>query len=142
MSYSDEIHNAVIARVRATTFYSVSYSSSWVRTTSGVTTVTPGSIFCQPESASFGLPTESRRDYQRERDDWVWVLDLIFSKKTDIAPLEASLVDNPIKITRGVGRDRQVILDLEDSSYEVPPLGQAASGTRARLRLTAVLSPK
>lgn len=142
MSYSDEIHNAVLARVRATTFYAVSYSSSWVRTTSGVATVTPGSIFCQPESASFGIPTESRRDFQHERDDWIWILDLIFSKKTDLGPLEESLVDNPIVITRAVGRDRQVTLELEDVSYEVPPLGQAASGTRARLRLTAALSPK
>lgn len=142
MSYSDAIHNAVIDRVKATKFYAVSYSSAWVRTTSTTVEVSPQSVFCQPETSSFGDTVENKRDYQRERDDWVWILDLIFSKKASIETLEDSLVDTPIVIPRAVGRDHQVILELEDSTYEVPPLGQAASGTRARLRLIAALSPK
>jgi hypothetical protein len=141
-NYSDAIHNAIIARVRATTFYQVSYSKTWVRTTSEVTTATPGSIFCQPETSSFQTAAEGRRAYERERGDWVWILDVIFSKKVNLEPLEDSLKDDPIVIPRSGTLTHQVIVDLEDATYEVPPLGQGASGTRARLRLIAALSPK
>ena len=142
MSYSDPIHAAMLARVAATTFYAVTYNAAHVRTTSSTVLVSPGSVFFQPETASFDLPAENRRKYERERVDWIWILDLGFSKRVDLEAFESSLVDDPLVIPRAAGRDRLVILELQDVTYEVPPLGQNASGTRARLRLTAALSPK
>ena len=140
---TDAIHNAIKARIRDTLMPLVSYDKdTGNRTTAAVATVKAKSAFVQPVQTTFS-DADTYREWQRKRESWDWLAEIKFTQAVDLTLFEDDLARNPIKISRAdSGLDRQVLIALSDVVYEIPPTGQPASGTRASLRLTAVLSPK
>jgi hypothetical protein len=140
--YEDEIHNAIYARAAAWDFPLVTYDKTTKLRTTGPGTTKAKAVLIQPSDAAFDLAEKNRRKELRERTDWLWVLDLHFSRRVNTESFEDDLADNPIVIARDGERDRQVRIEIGDVSFAVPPLGEPASGSRARVRLVAALSPK
>lgn len=139
---TDAIHNAIKARIRDTLMPKVTYdNATGNRTTAAIGTVKAKSAFVQPVQTTFEGSTNFS-EWMRMRDGWEWLAEIKFSVAVDLEAFEDDLAHNPIKISRSEsGQDRQVLIALVDVVYQIPPTGQPASGTRASLRLTAVLSP-
>ena len=139
----DAIHNALKARLRAATFPKVTYDkTTGARTTAALATVKAKSAYVQPVTATYEGATD-KSAWLMERSDWQWIAEIKFSNAVSTEDFESDLTQNPIKISRTESsQDRQVLVALEDVSYEIPPTGQPASGTRVAMRFSVILSPK
>lgn len=143
VTFTNEIHNAILTRVNATSFPRVTYDpNTGIRSVSDTVFASPKTFLAQPEQAEF-VDGQNRRTFTRSRDGFTWILDLSWSVPVETETFEDDLANNPIKIPRETsGLDRQIIIELENVQHFIPPLGQPASGTSVRLTLNAGLSPK
>jgi len=90
---------------------------------------------------AFGIDSEYGRDYRQERQGWAWLLIIRLDTEVVLEDFETALMRSPLTIAQDTadGRDQQVIMLLEESSYEHPPRGGASNGTEVTYRFVAEL---
>lgn len=99
------------------------------------------SVRTSPETASWDRPIKNRQDLLRERDEWVWLLQVKFDSEVNTEELEASFEENPPRVVRDTDHDQQVDLLLVSANYTFPVQNQPAQGLTALYRFDAVKTP-
>jgi len=141
MGYKTAIHNALVAAADAGSFTEAVYSVAHPSILSEGAPVVPKSVETNEIRGSFALDEEYGREYRQERRGWAWLLVLRFDTEAILEAFEDALMRSPLTLAQDSadGRDQQVILLLEDSSYEHPPRGGASNGTEVTYRFVAEL---
>lgn len=141
MGYKTAIQAALEARAYAGTFPEAVYSVARPSILSEGAAQAVKSAEANEIRSAFGIDESYGREFRQERQGWAWLLILRFDTEVVLEDFETALMQSPITIARdaGDGRDRQVILILEDAQYEHPPRGGASNGTEATYRFVAEL---
>lgn len=142
-NYGDLIHAAITSAILAHEFKAISYSDSRTRVTTDVVAKVK-TVKVDQRSSAFVSPVRQRLSRFTERASWTWVADIHFDRATSIEEFEDSVAQTPLRIPRDAsdGRPQQVDIFLEEAEeYVHPPRKSPTTGTRARLRFVAELSP-
>jgi hypothetical protein len=141
MGYKTAIHNTLVQAGAAGSFVEAVYSAAHPSLLSEGAPVVPESVESNEIRQAFGLDEEYGREYRQESQGWAWLLVLRFSTEAILEDFEVALKRAPLTIAQDSadGRDQQVILLLEDSSYEHPPRGGASNGSEVTYRFVAQL---
>lgn len=139
MGYKTAIQAALEARAYAGTFPEAVYSVARPSILSEGVDKTVKSAEANEIRGAFGIDSEYGRDFRQERQGWAWLLIIRFDTEVILEGFETALMRSPITIAQDAldGRDQQVMLLLEESSYEHPPRGGASNGTEVTYRFVA-----
>jgi len=142
MGYKTAIQAALETRAYAGTFPEAVYSVARPSILSEGAAQAVKSAETNEVRGAFGIDPEYGRDFRQERQGWAWLLIVSFDTEVVLEDFETALMRSPITIAQDTadGRDRQVMLLLEESSYEHPPRGGASNGTEVTYRFVAELS--
>ena len=142
MGYKTAIQAALEARAYAGTFPEAVYSVARPSILSEGGDKTVKSAEANEIRGAYGIDSEYGRDFRQERQGWAWLLIIRFDTEVVLEGFETALMRSPITITQDStdGRDQQILMLLEESSYEHPPRGGASNGTEVTYRFVAELS--
>ena len=82
-----------------------------------------------------------RQSYRLERYQWPWEAKVYFNSAVTVEVYEEYLAANPIFLAKVDGTLQQVIIEMEDASYEHPLQQEPERGTRAVFRFLARINP-
>jgi hypothetical protein len=141
MGYKTAIQNKLVVAAAAGSFTEAVYSEAHPSLLSEGAPILPKSVETNEVRQAFGLDEEYGREYRQETQGWAWLLVLRFDTEAILEDFEVALKRAPLTIAQDSadGRDQQVILLLEDSSYEHPPRGGASNGSEVTYRFVAQL---
>jgi len=141
MSYRQAIHDLLVTTADAGTFSEATYTAARPSLLVEGAAISPKSVEANEVRAAFGIDGDYGREYRQERQGWAWLLIIRFDTEAILEDFERALLRSPLTIAQDPAddRDQQVILLLEESSYEHPPRGGASNGTEATYRFVAEL---
>jgi len=141
MGYKTAIQATLEARAYAGAFPEAVYSVARPSILSEGTAQAVKSAEANEIRGAFGVDTEYGREFRQERQGWAWLLIIRFDTEVVLEAFETALMRSPMTIAQDTadGRDQQVLLLLEESSYEHPPRGGASNGTEVTYRFVAEL---
>jgi len=141
MSYRQVIHDLLVTTADAGTFSEATYTNARPSLLVEGAAISPASVEANEVRAAFGIDGDYGREYRQERQGWAWLLIIRFDTEAILEDFERALLRSPLTIAQDPAddRDQQVILLLEESSYEHPPRGGASNGTEATYRFVAEL---
>ena len=141
MGYRTAIHDLLVTTAASGSFTEAIYSVERPSLLTEGAAIVPKSVEANEVRGAFGIDSEHGRDFRQERQGWAWLLVLRFDTEAILEDFETALMRDPLTLAQDIadGRDRQVILLLEESSYEHPPRGGASNGTEVTYRFVAEL---
>ncbi len=144
MSYHKAIHDLLVTTAYAGTFSEATYTNARPSLLVEGSAIVPQAAEANEVRGAFAIDERYGREYRQERQGWAWLLKIRFDTEALLEDFERTLMRSPLTIARDSSddRDQQVILILEDSSYEHPPRGGASNGTKVTYRFVANLSPQ
>lgn len=141
MSYRQAIHDLLVTTADNGTFSEATYTAARPSLLVEGVAITPRSVEANEVRGAYGVDREYKRDFRQERQGWAWLLILKFDTEAILEDFERDLMRSPLTIPQDLSddRDQQVMLLLEESSYEHPPRGGASNGTEVTYRFVAEL---
>lgn len=141
MSYRKAIHDTLVTAANTGTFTEVIYTKTRPALMVDGAAASPKSIEANEVRGAYGIDREYKRSFRQERQGWAWLLVLRFGCEVNLEDFERDLMRSPLTIPQDLSddRDQQVMLLLEESSYEHPPRGGASNGTEVTYRFVAEL---
>ncbi len=143
-SYGDLIHASIMGSIESFKFRAITYIDSRTRITT-TKIVRPRTIKVDQRSSAFVQSIRNRQSRFTERSSWTWIADVFFNGAASVEEFEQLVSRNPLRIPRDATDDRpqQVDIFLEElEEITHPPRQGGSTGTRARWRFVAELSPQ
>jgi hypothetical protein len=141
VSYRQVIHDLLVTTADGGTFSEATYTKARPSLLVEGDPITPASAEANEIRGAYGVDDEYGREFRQKRTGWAWLLVIRFDTEAILEDFERALMRTPLTIPQDISddRDQQVILLLEDSSYEHPPRGGASNGTEVTYRFVAQL---
>lgn len=141
MSYRQAIHDLLVTTADLGTFSEATYTVARPSLLVEGDPIVPKSVEANEIRGAYGVDENYGREYRQERKGWAWLLIIRFDTEAILEDFERVIMRSPLTIAQDSSddRDQQVILLLEESSYEHPPRGAASNGTEVTYRFVAEL---